>query len=238
MSTIEIRQTVVEDFEIRASGDGDGMTFSGYAAVFNKPSVGLPWIETIKPGAFRDSLKSRATIKMFLNHDSTKVLGSTRSKTLRLSEDTHGLRVEADLPATTDGTNLAVLMRRGDVNEMSFGFSTMPKGDVWADDGSTRDLLKVKLYEVSAVTGFPAYPSTEATIRSIDILADRTGLDVDKLAAAVTLLESGEKLDDATADLLAETVSKLRGTPIPDPVVAPILLDLQRKQLDLLFHKI
>jgi phage head maturation protease len=36
---------------------------------------------------------------MFVNHDTTQVLASKRAGTLRLSEDSHGLRVEADLPA-------------------------------------------------------------------------------------------------------------------------------------------
>ena len=227
---IETRRLTVNDFEVRQGPAGDGMSFSGYAAVFNSDSEPLPFIERIMPGAFRKSLKSRNNIRMYLNHDSSMLLATSRAKTLRLMEDERGLKVEADLPDTTIGRDLSTLIQRGDVDSMSFGFSVPPKGDSWSDDGSVRELKEVRLYEVSVVTGFPAYQATSASVRSLDMLAERTAADVDKLADAITVLEAGSELNDEQASLLLDVVGKLRKK--PDQVPASLLakqLELQAK---------
>ena len=227
---VETRRINVNEFELRAGPTGEGMSFTGYAAVFNSDSEPLPFIERIAPGAFRKSLKGRNTIKMYMNHDSSMLLASTRSKTLRLEEDSKGLLVNADLPDTTVGRDLSVLMQRGDVDSMSFGFSVPSGGDKWSDDGMTRELRQVRLHEVSVVTGFPAYKATSASVRSLDILAERTGVDADKLAEAITMLESGNTLSDESADLLSSAVSKLRA----EPAKVPHTVNLLAKKLELL----
>jgi HK97 family phage prohead protease len=232
LNKVERRVKTDVDFELRVEAtESDGMRFTGYAAVFNSDSEPLPFIERIMPGAFKRSLKARNEVKLFKNHNMDEVLASTRSKTLRLTEDSKGLLAEATLPDTTAGRDLAVLMKRGDVHAMSFGFSVPARGDSWSDDGMTRQLKEIRLHEVSIVTGFPAYEATTASVRSLDILATRTNVDVDALADALTKLESGEKLPDSQADLLQEVVTKLReNTPSSDE-----LLEIKRKQLDLLF---
>jgi HK97 family phage prohead protease len=235
VNKVERRVKTDVDFELRVeAAEADGMRFTGYAAVFNSNSEPLPFIERIMPGAFKRSLKSRNEVKLFKNHNMDEVLASTRSKTLRLSEDSKGLLAEATLPDTTAGRDLAVLMKRGDVHAMSFGFSVPSRGDSWSDDGMTRELKEIRLHEVSIVTGFPAYEATTASVRSLDILATRTNVDVDALADALTKLESGEKLPDSQADLLQEVVTKLReNTPSPDE-----LLEIKRKQIDLLYKAV
>jgi HK97 family phage prohead protease len=235
VNKVERRVKTDVDFELRVEAtESDGMRFTGYAAVFNSNSEPLPFIERIMPGAFKRSLKSRNEVKLFKNHNMDEVLASTRSKTLRLSEDSKGLLAEATLPDTTAGRDLAVLMKRGDVHAMSFGFSVPSRGDSWSDDGMTRELKEIRLHEVSIVTGFPAYEATTASVRSLDILATRTNVDVDALADALTKLESGEKLPDSQADLLQEVVTKLReNTPSPDE-----LLEIKRKQIDLLYKAV
>jgi hypothetical protein len=227
---IETRRLTVNDFEVRQGPAGDGMSFSGYAAVFNSDSEPLPFVERIAPGAFKRSLKSKNNIRMYLNHDSSMLLATTRAKTLRLMEDERGLKVEADLPDTTVGRDLSTLIQRGDVDSMSFGFSVPPKGDSWSDDGMVRELKEVRLYEVSVVTGFPAYQATSASVRSLDQLAERTAADVDKLADAITVLEAGSELNDEQASLLLDVVGKLRKK--PEQVPASLLakqLELQAK---------
>jgi HK97 family phage prohead protease len=228
--SLETRRIQINDFELREGPTGDGMSFTGYAAVFNSDSEPLPFIERIAQGAFKKSLKSRMPIKMYMNHDSSMLLASTRSKTLRLQEDSKGLLVEADLPDTTVGRDLSVLMKRGDVDSMSFGFSVPTGGDKWSDDGMSRELRQVRLHEVSVVTGFPAYTATSASVRSLDILAERTGVDVDKLAEAITVLEAGGTLSDESADLLSGAVSKLRA----EPAKVPSSVSLMAKHLELL----
>jgi HK97 family phage prohead protease len=223
------------NFEIRVGEiDANKMTFTGYAAVFNSASEPLPFTEYIIPGAFSRSLKSRNEIKLFMNHNTDIVLGSTRAKTLRLSEDSKGLLAEAVLPDTTAGRDLSILMQRGDVNSMSFGFSVPARGDKWSDDGMSRELHQIRLHEVSIVTGFPAYEATTASVRSIDALATRTGMDADTLADALTRLEAGETLSPNHADVIGEAVFKLKES---NPSVDD-LLEIKRKQLDLLFKAI
>lgn len=229
--TVETRRVQFSEFEIRSTtgDDSDYMSFRGYAAVFNSPSQPLPFTEMVMPGAFKKSLRSRNNVRMYLNHDSSMLLATTRAGTLRLEEDSKGLLVDADLPPTTVGRDLSILMQRGDVDSMSFGFSVPARGDQWSEDGNVRELKEVKLYEVSVVTGFPAYAATSASVRSLDKLAERTALDADKLAEAITLLEAGSELSDDQASLLSDVVGKLRKQ--PDQVPASILakqLELQR----------
>ena len=227
---VETRRITFNEFELRAAPQGDGMSFSGYAAVFNSDSEPLPFIERIAPGAFAKSLKSRNNIRMYMNHDSSMLLGTTRSKTVRLAEDTKGLFVDADLPDTSVGRDLSVLMQRGDVDSMSFGFTVPQGGDRWSDDGSRRELRQIRLFEVSVVTGFPAYAATSASVRSFDALATRTGIDADQLAVAITALESGQTLAPDHAALLRETVAKLE----PAPQSAPASVGVLAKHLELL----
>lgn len=206
------------------------MTFRGYAAVFNSPSEPLPFTEVIREGAFMRSLKTRNEVKMFMNHNTDHVLASTRSGTLKLKEDSTGLLAEAKLPETTSGRDLSVLMQRGDVHSMSFGFSVPPNGDKWSQDGATRELHQIRLHEVSVVTGFPAYEATTADVRTIDILATRTLVDADSLADAMIRLEEGQTLTETQADILSTVVSKLR----EDKPADVDMLEIKRKQLDLM----
>ena len=227
---VETRRVTFNEFELRADKTGDGMSFTGYAAVFNSDSEPLPFIERIAPGAFNKSLKSRNNIRMYMNHDSSMLLATTRAKTLRLSEDSKGLLVDATLPDTSVGRDLSVLMKRKDVDSMSFGFTVPSGGDKWSDDGQYRELRQIKLYEVSVVTGFPAYSATSASVRSFDALATRTGIDADVLAVAITNLEAGQTLSPDHAALLRETVAKLE----PTPQAAPAHIGIMAKHLELL----
>jgi HK97 family phage prohead protease len=223
------------DFELRA--EGDGMTFIGYAAKFNSPSEDLGgFVETIEAGAFRRSLRSRNDVKLLVNHDTGRVLASTRSGTMKLYEDEVGLRVEASLPNTSDGRDMAELLRRGDLNKMSFGFSVIK--DSWNQEMTQRTLKSVRLFETSIVA-FPAYAATEAVVRSLDKVATRAQVDADALADAVLKLEEGSDLSDTEAELIKKVVDTL--SPVTqveeEKTEEPNLLDLKRKQLDLLLKR-
>jgi len=186
------------DFEIRA--DGNKLTFSGYAAVFNSDSHPLPFIERIAPGAFKRSLQARNDVKLLWNHDSGEVLASTRSGTMRLYEDSVGLKVEAELAPTTRGKDLSILMQRGDINKMSFGFTVQQ--DSWSPDGNTRTLESVRLIEASIVT-FPAYEASVAQVRSLD------QIDTEKLSDALLALETSDSLTPDQAGLLENVIKQL-----------------------------
>jgi HK97 family phage prohead protease len=226
----EVRTNSV-DFEVRA--EGDGMTFSGYASVFNSPSEDLGgFIEYVAPGAFKRSLQSRNEVKLLWNHDSGEPLASLRGGTMQLVEDNRGLKVTATLPQTSRGRDVAELLRAKIIDSMSFGFNVIK--DSWASDGKTRTLESVRLFEVSIVS-FPAYEATTAQVRS----GNQT-INPDQLADALLKLESGEELDEANANLITDVVNKLKAQPEIDEVIdnGLDLLDLKKKQFDLLLKRI
>jgi HK97 family phage prohead protease len=226
----EVRTNSVE-FEVRA--EGDGMTFTGYASVFNSPSQDLGgFIEYVAPGAFKRSLQSRNEVKLLWNHDSGEPLASLRGGTMQLVEDDRGLKVTAQLPNTTRGRDIAELLRTKVIDSMSFGFNVIK--DTWSRDGQTRTLDSVRLFEVSIVS-FPAYEATTAQVRS------QPTINPDQLADALLKLESGEELDEENANLITEVVNKLKATPEVTEEVAENgldLLDLKKKQFDLLLKRI
>jgi uncharacterized protein len=242
MAGIE-RREMLHDLEIRQ--EGDGMTLRGYAAVFNSPSQPLPFIETIQRGAFRDSLKSRNDVKLLWNHDTSIVLGSTRAGTLRLMEDERGLLVEADLPSTQAGKDAAISISRGDVTAFSFGFRIPAGGDEWAN-ANERLLKRVNVHEVSVGVAFPAYTATDGTanVRSMNELSEKIirlaelrGVSAEELTDALLALESGEELTERQGELLTDTLGKVLKKD-PEVTNPQALLDLKKKQLDLLMQRV
>jgi HK97 family phage prohead protease len=234
LAAIEHRTNLV-DYEIRDTAEG--MTFEGYAAIFDSPSHPLPFEEKIAPGAFLRSLKSRNDIKLLWNHDTGSVLGSTRAGTLRLIEDAKGLKVRAELPNTSAGRDAAELLRRGDVDAMSFGFTVPKGGEEWSADGRQRTLREVMLHEVSIVA-FPAYAETAgtATVRALDKIAARANVDVDALADALLKLETGEDFTVDDRNLLNRVIEEI--TPeteaSEDSKGDYAMLSLKKKKLELL----
>ncbi len=146
-----------------------GMHLTGYASVFNSPADIGDFTETVMPTAFdrtlADIASGGADVVLCLDHDVRQLLGRTRSGTLRLSKDAHGLKVDADLPNTTLGKDVAELVRRGDAYGMSFCFAVRDGGESWQNARSRR-LTDVRLEEVSVLTTEPAYPATSVAMRS------------------------------------------------------------------------
>ena len=157
-----------EPLEVRElTTDKKGRTVRGYAAVFDtETDICGCWVEKIAKGAFSKTLQSADVLALY-SHRTDRVLGRTTSGTLRLEEDDKGLAVEIDLPDTTDGRDLAVLIERGDVKGMSFGFCT--RKQTWDEtvEPPKRTIEEVELYEVT-ITAFPQYPETEIGMRSLE----------------------------------------------------------------------
>ena len=218
------------EVELRAVEGSNGMTFEGYAAVFNSASnpINGRFTEFVAPGAFKRSLQARNDIKLLWNHDTGQVLGSTRAGTLQLVEDGRGLKAIAQLPDTQLGRDTATLLKRGDVANMSFGFTVPTNGDTWSEDGATRTLNSIRLHEVSIVA-FPAYDASTASVRSLDISET-------KLSESLFKLENGDELDSSEAEVVKSVVDKLTKKIEADP--AGSILDLKQKHLDLLLKRI
>lgn len=151
--------------EIRA--DADGIRVEGYAAVFGQEAdIGGMFRERIERGAFKDAI-GRDDVVFLINHEGLP-LARTRSGTLRLSEDAHGLKIETMLdPEDPDVKSIAGKMKRGDLDKMSFAF--FPEVQEWDESGDLplRTIKRASLYDVSIVTT-PAYAGTEIALRCME----------------------------------------------------------------------
>jgi len=160
--------------EFRVVTEGDNRRLVGHAAVFDKLSEDLGgWRERIAKGAFAGVLGD--DVRALWNHDPNHLLARTAAGTLRLSEDDAGLAMDLDPPDTTTGRDLLVLVDRGDVREMSFGFQV--GDDEWITEGdqTTRVITRVaRLWDVSPVT-YPAYPDTDIAAHQYRAYMERVG---------------------------------------------------------------
>lgn len=234
VSKLETRVNTTK-FDIRE--DGDGMTFEGYAAVFNSASEPLPFTERIAPGAFKRTLRERSDVKLLWNHDSSHPLASTRGGSLKLFEDNIGLRVEARLANTQAGRDAAELIRANVVDAMSFGFTVPEGGAEWNENGTERTLKSVRLFEVSIVP-WPAYPSTGGTVsvRGLTALARRASVDADALADALMKLENNETISSDERKLIDQALDAVapKADVSEDDQKALAMLELKKKKLQLL----
>ena len=155
--------------EIRSTGElrSNGKKLTGYAAIFNSEANLGSFAEVIRNGAFRKSLEAGSNIRALYHHQGDALLGTTRGRTLRLAEDGKGLAFELDLPDTSHGKDLAILVDRGDVAGCSFGFQVREGGDRLEQRGGqvVRELLDVNLLEIT-LTSDPAYADTTVALRS------------------------------------------------------------------------
>lgn len=159
-------RTVATQFQTRE--DGDAPHISGYFAVFNSTYEIAPGMsESIAPGAFSRTLSD--DVRALINHDTTLVLGRTKAHTLTLTEDERGLWGDVQInPNDQDAMNLYERVKRGDVDQCSFGFEIVREDTEVRDDGSIHwTLREVKLFEVSACT-FPAYEETNISARTAE----------------------------------------------------------------------
>jgi HK97 family phage prohead protease len=146
--------------------DTDKRTLVGYAAVYNSDTVIADYfVERIAPGAFDKTIAG--DVRALFNHDPGRVIGRTKSGTLRLSVDSRGLKFEVDVPNTSDGNDLLELVGRGDITGCSFGFEVTRQE--WDETGKmpVRTILEVSLAEISPCT-FPAYDDTTIALRSLE----------------------------------------------------------------------
>ena len=146
--------------------DDENPTIEGYFAVFNSIYEIAPGMtESVKPGAFSRTLGG--DIRALTNHDTTLVLGRTKAHTLELREDEHGLWGKISInPKDADAMNLYERVKRGDVDQCSFGFEIVNEETDFRDDGSIHwTITDVNLFEVSACT-FPAYSETNISART------------------------------------------------------------------------
>ena len=199
--TIRQVRSTASVFETRA--DDNGMYIEGYFAVFNSNYEIYPGCtESVAPEAFNNTLGG--DIKALCDHDTRLVLGRNKAGTLELRADSHGLwgRITIN-PNDSDAVNLYERVKRGDVDQCSFGFDIREEEADFRDDGSVHfTLTDVTLYEVSVVT-FPAYSETSVSARKQDVAEIRKRkLDAWRVTALARL--KGERNGTESTDAEAQ----------------------------------
>jgi HK97 family phage prohead protease len=174
---------------------GDGLTLSGYAAVFGVPTRIDSWEgtfdETIRQGAFKKTLRENTPVMQF-DHGRHPMIGSIPIGTYSsLSEDDQGLAVEGRLEDNWLIQPVRDAIASGAVSGMSFRFEVVR--DVWTTgDGKAvsptddnfwdllymgdanesgalqRELVEVKMPEAGPVV-FPAYAETSVGVRAVQL---------------------------------------------------------------------
>jgi len=187
------RRLDAANLQVRAAdadpnGEPKPIVLSGYAAVFDEPTVLAAndeklgrIIEVIRPGAFSRAIRENQDVRALVDHNPTLLLGRTRSGTLKIWEDDKGLAFEVTLPNTQVARDLAENVRLGNASQCSFSFSPAPNGETSRTvlEGGTRvtyiELTDVDLFDVSTVT-YPAYAGTTVSIEArCRAIADRPG---------------------------------------------------------------
>ncbi len=163
------KRTLQTKYETREEPDGQKI-IAGYFVVFDSETELWPGAyESIAQEAFDGMLNG--DIRALTNHDTTLVLGRNKAGTLKLTKDSRGLWGEITInEKDMDAVNLYERVKRGDVDQCSFGFDILDEEMEWRDDNTVKwTIRKVDLHEVSVCT-FPAYEDTgvQARHREID----------------------------------------------------------------------
>ncbi|MCC9181085.1 MULTISPECIES: HK97 family phage prohead protease [Mycolicibacterium] len=254
----EHRAIPIERVELRAADDNaDEVELTGYASTFEPYEMyGGPerggWIEQIDRKAFAKTLRESPDLMLLINHEGMP-LARTKSGTLKLSVDSHGLKVSAKLDRSDpDVQRLEAKMRRGDMDEMSFAFRV--KAQKWeATDDFPEDLYALRtILEVSlhkgdvSVVNYGANPTTHAEVKGLDVAiqmladADHDALervearsDSDVIARAKAALESLLPKPPFRVEVSGTDQSRVRAA--ADKVAAALeeLTDAKRGQPDL-----
>ena len=148
------------------NNETDEMKIEGYFVVFNSETKLFEnYYEEISDKAFKDI--DLSDIRALADHDTAKVLGRTKSQTLSLSVDEKGLFGEITINKNdSEAVNLYERVKRGDIDQCSFGFNILDETMDTRADGSTKwTITEIELFEVSVVT-FPAYADTAVEARS------------------------------------------------------------------------
>jgi hypothetical protein len=166
-----------------------GRKLVGHAALFNSPArvivAGRAVTERFAPGAFTKAIARRDDVLALMDHSPARVLGRTKSGTLRLREDATGLAFEVDLPQTGYAADALALAERGDLGGGSVGFRAVR--ETWNDAKTERVIHEADLLEVSVIASHAAYATVvqaRAKIEAAPLSARQRRLRLIDLGAA------------------------------------------------------
>ena len=171
MGKMETRMALLEP---ASENEENKQLVEGYAAVFNQRTLiwesewsGWKYMEVIDRNAF-DGADMSDTVFKYNHGDIAMVLARASNNTLTMNTDDKGLRISADIIDTNNGTDVYKLIKRGDVNKMSFAFTVKSERTEVDKENKiyTRTITAFdKIYDV-AVVDFPAYDGTSIQARS------------------------------------------------------------------------
>jgi HK97 family phage prohead protease len=175
-----LRRSYPAQFETRGKA-GSTVEIRGYATVYDQPyemyDMFGPYNEVVRAGAGKKTLSEDPQVQWLLNHAGLS-MAYTKSGTLRLAEDDHGLEAVASMDSRrTDVQDMLLAMERKDVDEMSFAFRVPSGKSIWSPDYDQRDITEYNINrgDVSTVN-FGANPATEVGLRAQDLdLMDEAG---------------------------------------------------------------
>lgn len=177
--------------------DDEKMIIEGKAVVFDTPTVlfksgDTEYKEIIASGAFDETDMSQAFMK-FNHSNEVMPMARTKNGSLQIDVREDGVYIRAELADTQPGRDLYTLVKRGDIDKMSFAFTI--REESYDQEEHTWTVRKVdRLYDVAAVN-IPAYDDTELfarrfgeveATRKAEVEAEKA-LERDRMAAKVKL---------------------------------------------------
>lgn len=181
--------------ELRADGT---LHISGYVNVTGKMSrpvitgKGQRVIEVIEERTFQNALAKASNVKMTKDHNPNYVLAETRANTLKLHEDSIGLRAEAVI---TDETTIQEA-RAGKLKGWSFGMRNIV--DEIEERTQQLPLRRVKGFNLDHITlvvnKTPVYAATSVELRADDELDE---LETRAFDDEVKLVDNHPKYDNS-----------------------------------------
>jgi HK97 family phage prohead protease len=166
-SKYEIRTLPAKELRIAPIAADGTRTLTGRAIMFNVRSLDLGGFqEIVAPAAVKQTLSSGNNLLLLNNHDTSQVLGSTRSKTMQVMTDSQGVGFSCQIDTRqTYAADLAIAVERQDIQGCSFGFRT--NKDSWKNENGVliRTLEAIEVLELS-LTAQPAYTQTSTSVRS------------------------------------------------------------------------
>lgn len=139
--------------------EGKAITFNEETFLFRDKWAEKDIYEKIDSGALEGADIKDVFLKY--NHsDEVMVMARTKNKTLTLTVKEDGVWIRAELAPTTAGRDLYELVKRGDIDKMSFAFSIEHERVDETEDKVIYTVMRIKkLYDVAAVA-MPAYDNT------------------------------------------------------------------------------
>lgn len=213
----------------------DGLTLEGYAAVFDQQTEVDSWegsfIETIRKGAFRKTIRERTPVLQF-DHGRHPLVGSIPiGRIAQLREDEQGLYVQARLSDNWLIEPVRNAIRDESIDGMSFRFEVVR--DEWRDNTGKllkagelmelmwdsgdrgpleRTLVELRVRELGPVV-FPQYEGTSVSVRAREV-ADtiferdtlKRGIRRSLAADASNVVAFDEDVDDELREEIARAV--------------------------------